>query len=119
MSWLVEKGARASSSCAREHTLAYVTSHVSFYVGEDQGHLVLLGGNQAANSSVCLSNYRPNRLLGYRWPPGFAVPRWNDEHAAPRPHATPDGYDRTSPVYVTWRKERGHWVIDTIGFPLA
>jgi uncharacterized protein (TIGR02594 family) len=49
--------------------------HVGFYVGEEAGQLVLLGGNQAGESSVCLNTYRPNRLLGYRWPPGIAVPR--------------------------------------------
>ena len=31
----------------------------------------------------------------------------------------PDGGDRKTPVYVTWRKEKGRWVIDTIGFPMA
>jgi hypothetical protein len=31
----------------------------------------------------------------------------------------PNGYDQKSPVYVTWRKEKGRWVIDTIGFPIA
>jgi uncharacterized protein (TIGR02594 family) len=46
--------------------------HVAFYVGENQGQLVLLGGNQG--NQVKLSNYPRNRLLGYRWPPGYAIP---------------------------------------------
>jgi hypothetical protein len=30
-----------------------------------------------------------------------------------------DGGEPDDHVYVTWRKEDGHWVIDTIGFPMA
>jgi uncharacterized protein (TIGR02594 family) len=46
--------------------------HVGFYVGSNQGRITLLGGNQG--DAVSLVDYRANRLLGYRWPPGFAVP---------------------------------------------
>ena len=49
--------------------------HVGFYVGEEQGQIVVLGGNQTNASSVCLNNYPPNRLLGYRWPPSYPIPR--------------------------------------------
>jgi uncharacterized protein (TIGR02594 family) len=45
--------------------------HVAFYVGETQGQLVLLGGNQ--NNQVGLRSYPMDRLLGYRWPAGFKV----------------------------------------------
>jgi uncharacterized protein (TIGR02594 family) len=49
--------------------------HVGFYVGDDQGQYVLLGGNQTNQSAVCLNDYDRDRLLGIFWPPGFAVPR--------------------------------------------
>jgi uncharacterized protein (TIGR02594 family) len=46
--------------------------HVAFYTGERQGSLVLLGGNQ--DNQVKIKDYGSGRLLGYRWPPGFARP---------------------------------------------
>jgi len=40
--------------------------HVGFYVGEEDGYILVLGGNQ--KNSVCVSRYSKKRLLGYRWP---------------------------------------------------
>lgn len=40
--------------------------HVTFYVGEENGRLKLLGGNQ--ENQVKISLYDKSRLLGYRWP---------------------------------------------------
>lgn len=40
--------------------------HVAFYVGEENGRLKLLGGNQ--ENQVKISFYDKSRLLGYRWP---------------------------------------------------
>jgi uncharacterized protein (TIGR02594 family) len=46
--------------------------HVGFYVGTEGDDLILLGGNQG--SAVSLKGYPKDRLLGYRWPPGFRAP---------------------------------------------
>jgi uncharacterized protein (TIGR02594 family) len=40
--------------------------HVTFYVGEENGKLKLLGGNQ--ENQVKISYYDKSRLLSYRWP---------------------------------------------------
>ena len=40
--------------------------HVTFYVGEENGRLKLLGGNQ--ENQVKISYYDKSRLLSYRWP---------------------------------------------------
>lgn len=40
--------------------------HVAFYVGERNGRLALLGGNQ--ENQVKISYYDKSRLLSYRWP---------------------------------------------------
>lgn len=42
------------------------TGHVGFYVGEDGGNILLLGGNQSDGVSV--TRMPKSRLLGYRWP---------------------------------------------------
>ena len=56
--------------------------HVAFYVGRQRAKLLLLGGNQRIQerrvnlkSIVSLSAYDDDRLIGFRWPAGFAVPR--------------------------------------------
>lgn len=41
-------------------------AHVAFYVGEQDGKILVLGGNQA--NRVCIREYDKDRLLGYRWP---------------------------------------------------
>jgi uncharacterized protein (TIGR02594 family) len=46
--------------------------HVAFYVGEWQGKLSLLGGNQ--NNKVCIKEYDASRVLGYRWPATHPLP---------------------------------------------
>lgn len=46
--------------------------HVAFFCGMETGKLILLGGNQS--NAVCLKEYPANRLLGFRWPPGFPSP---------------------------------------------
>lgn len=40
--------------------------HVGFYVGEDETHIKILGGNQS--DQVKISRYPKERLLAYRWP---------------------------------------------------
>jgi len=42
--------------------------HVSFYVGDNGGNLLCLGGNQS--NAVCVRPYARSRLLGLRWPAG-------------------------------------------------
>lgn len=47
--------------------------HVGFLVGFDErGRLLVLGGNQG--NAVTIAPYPRERVLGYRWPPGEAVP---------------------------------------------
>lgn len=41
--------------------------HVGFYVGEDETHIRVLGGNQG--NKVSIARYPKSRLLGYRKPP--------------------------------------------------
>jgi uncharacterized protein (TIGR02594 family) len=48
--------------------------HVGFYVGETEGDVLLLGGNQSNASRVTISTYPKARLLGYRWPAGLPLP---------------------------------------------
>jgi uncharacterized protein (TIGR02594 family) len=55
--------------------------HVSFYVGEQGGELLLLGGNQTMregtvkiSSIVSVASYPRRRVLGYRWPRQVPVP---------------------------------------------
>ena len=40
--------------------------HVGFYVGEENGQILLLGGNQS--DQVSIEHVSKARLLGYRWP---------------------------------------------------
>lgn len=40
--------------------------HVGFYVGEQGGDLLILGGNQSNAVTIALQSR--SRLLGYRWP---------------------------------------------------
>lgn len=42
------------------------SGHVAFYVGQQDGKLLLLGGNQA--NQVCVRPYDQGRAIGYRWP---------------------------------------------------
>jgi uncharacterized protein (TIGR02594 family) len=42
------------------------SGHVAFYVGQQDGKLLLLGGNQA--NQVCVRPYDESRVVGYRWP---------------------------------------------------
>jgi uncharacterized protein (TIGR02594 family) len=46
--------------------------HVAFWVGEDAGNPMLLGGNQG--NAVSIKRYPRSRLLSYRWPIGFPTP---------------------------------------------
>jgi len=46
--------------------------HVGFFAGMERGNLILLGGNQG--NAVSLREYPRNRLLDFRWPPGFPPP---------------------------------------------
>jgi uncharacterized protein (TIGR02594 family) len=47
--------------------------HVAFYVGQQQGKVIVLGGNQS--NSVCVKGYPVSRVLGYRWPKGLPLPK--------------------------------------------
>lgn len=57
------------------------TGHVHLYRGEDDTHIVGLGGNQG--NSVNLSRYPKNRVLGFRWPKDVPLPA--PAPAAPTP----------------------------------
>jgi uncharacterized protein (TIGR02594 family) len=46
--------------------------HVGFYVGEDDTHLHVLGGNQG--DAVSITRIARNRLSEMRWPNGVALP---------------------------------------------
>lgn len=47
--------------------------HVGFYVGEDDTHLHVLGGNQG--DAVSITRIPKTRLSEMRWPNGFALPK--------------------------------------------
>lgn len=47
--------------------------HVGFVVGHDKTHLHILGGNQS--NSVSIARIAKDRLLGYRWPTTYALPK--------------------------------------------
>ena len=47
--------------------------HVAFWVGENQHDVWLLGGNQGVGE-VSVKSYPKHRVLGYRWPLGYAQP---------------------------------------------
>ncbi len=42
------------------------SGHVAFYVGEEEGQYLCLGGNQG--DQVCIKKYPKSALLGIRWP---------------------------------------------------
>lgn len=46
--------------------------HVAFYVGDWQGQISLLGGNQG--NRVSIREYDAGRVLGYRWPASHPLP---------------------------------------------
>ena len=49
------------------------SGHVGFVVGKDQfGRLMVLGGNQG--NEVNIKPFSLDRVLGYRWPAGHALP---------------------------------------------
>lgn len=49
--------------------------HVGLVTGEDQdGNLLILGGNQG--NAVNIRAFPRDRLLAFRWPPGRALPRF-------------------------------------------
>lgn len=52
--------------CIVVFTRGASSGHVAFYVGEKDGAIKCLGGNQS--DEVCYSYYDKSRLLGYRWP---------------------------------------------------
>jgi uncharacterized protein (TIGR02594 family) len=62
------KGAITVLSSSRGPT----TGHVSFYVGETDTHVRLLGGNQG--DAVSIASFPKSRVLGYRWPEGVDLP---------------------------------------------
>jgi uncharacterized protein (TIGR02594 family) len=41
-------------------------AHVGFYVGEQDGKIMVLGGNQS--NQVCIRPYPADRVIAYRWP---------------------------------------------------
>ncbi|MGP9819163.1 NlpC/P60 family protein [Salinarimonas sp. NSM] len=49
------------------------SGHVGFYAGEDAGHVHVLGGNQS--DAVTVARLGKDRLLGYRWPSTYPMPR--------------------------------------------
>lgn len=46
--------------------------HVGFYYGETRTHILCVGGNQS--NTVSVTRIAKNRVKGYRWPSGVAVP---------------------------------------------
>lgn len=53
------------------------SGHVGFVVGKDaKGNLMVLGGNQG--DMVSIKPFSRDRLLGFRWPAGVALPTIND-----------------------------------------
>lgn len=46
--------------------------HVGFWMGEDSGKVIVLGGNQG--NRVSLARYAKSRVLGYRWPSDQPLP---------------------------------------------
>ncbi|WP_439542651.1 TIGR02594 family protein [Hyphomicrobium sp.] len=58
--------------------------HVGFWLGESDGSIVLLGGNQV--NAVSVVRYPKSRLLGLRWPANIGAA------AEPAPQAKDDGF---------------------------
>lgn len=50
-----------------------ISGHVGFYAGEDANHVHVLGGNQS--NAVTVARLGKDRLLGYRWPSTYPMPR--------------------------------------------
>lgn len=51
------------------------SGHVGFVVGKDKaGNLMVLGGNQG--NTVSIKPFSKARVLGYRWPAGFPLPKF-------------------------------------------
>lgn len=57
-----------------------IYGHVGFYHAEDSSHFHVLGGNQA--DAVTITRVSKDRLLGSRWPSGWAV-KSNPIHVSP------------------------------------
>lgn len=51
-----------------ERTSSPTAGHVGFYQSEQNGRILLLGGNQS--NQVNITPQHANKLLGYRWPSG-------------------------------------------------
>ncbi|MBS7812335.1 TIGR02594 family protein [Roseococcus pinisoli] len=47
-------------------------NHVGFYMGEDKGKWLILGGNQG--NQVCIERYGLEKLIAIRWPAGVPLP---------------------------------------------
>lgn len=54
--------------------------HVGFLIGETEGHVVLLGGNQG--DAVSVAAYPKARLVGLRWPQAAAEPQTAEPQTA-------------------------------------
>lgn len=61
--------------------------HVGFVVGESDGQLILLGGNQS--NAVTVAAFDPGRLLSLRWPDGIETPVATAEGPAPLSESYP------------------------------
>jgi uncharacterized protein (TIGR02594 family) len=56
--------------------------HVGFVVGRDKGdNLLVLGGNQ--RDSVSIAPFPSDRILGYRWPNGYDLPKHTGKTSLP------------------------------------
>jgi uncharacterized protein (TIGR02594 family) len=49
------------------------SGHVAFVLGQKNGRIVCLGGNQA--NAVTVANFSPSRITSYRWPDGEPLPQ--------------------------------------------
>jgi uncharacterized protein (TIGR02594 family) len=60
-------GFRHGAVAVLSRTADPALGHVGFLVGETEGHVVLLGGNQS--DAITVEAFPRTRLLGLRWPP--------------------------------------------------
>jgi uncharacterized protein (TIGR02594 family) len=65
------------------------SGHVAFILGQKNGRLVCLGGNQG--NAVTVANFDPSRVTSYRWPEAEPLPQVAD-NVSGLPTVTEDGH---------------------------
>jgi len=85
------------------------TGHVHLYVREDETHIWGLGGNQG--NKVSTATYAKNRVLGFRWPAGVAIPEPESEQgvmiALQDARALREKFEETAKLLQGWADELG------------